>query len=187
MDLRPLAPVALACLGALMLALTLRVMRRRRWVDPSGERVRRGTGRAILGLQQFIEPSVEYVIRAENVEQVEEDDPEADGDDAGAIRDDLSASLGRSPIDPEEVRRLLTRAARSGLDWEGLYDEAVRSELGSRPFRAPSIPPAWKVAPRGDARRIPAREPMPNAGQSLRGTEAQDEGQIGPVAGGSIL
>jgi hypothetical protein len=149
MDLRPLAPVVLACLGVLMLALTLKVMQRRRWVDLSKERVRRGTGHAMLGLQEFIEPSVEYVIQAENVEQKEEDDLEADGDDAGAIRDDLSVSLGRSPIDPEEVRRLLTRAARSGLDWEGLYDEAVRSELGSRPFRAPSIPPAWRVAPRG--------------------------------------
>jgi hypothetical protein len=149
MDLHPLAPVILACLAILGLALGIRAMQRRRWVDLNQERVRRGTGHAMLGLQEFIEPSVEYVFQAENVEQKEEDDLEAGEDDAGLIRDDLSASLGRSPIDPEEVRRHLTRAAQAGLDWEELYDVAVRSELGSRPFRAPSIPPAWKVAPRG--------------------------------------
>ena len=102
----------------------------------------------MLGLQEFIEPSVEYVLQAENVEQKEEA-PEADSDNAGSIREDLTASLGRTPIDPEEVRGLLTRAARSGLDWEEMYDAAVRSELGSRPFMAPSIPPACRVAPRG--------------------------------------
>ncbi len=148
MDLRPLAPVLHGCLGILALTFTLRAMQRRQWVDFSQERVRRGTGHAMLGLQEFIEPSVEYVFQAENVEQKEEDDLEADGDDIEAIRDDLSVSLGRSPIDPEEVRRLLTSAARSGLEWEELYNEAVRTELGSRPFRAPSIPPAWRVAPR---------------------------------------
>jgi hypothetical protein len=139
----------LACLAILALALTLRAMQRRRWVDLSRERLRRGTGHAMLGLQEFIEPSVEYVFQAENVEQKEEDDLDAGGDDAGSILDDLSASLGRSPIDAEEVRRHLTRAARAGLDWEERYEAAVRSELGSRPFRAPSIPPAWRVAPRG--------------------------------------
>ncbi len=149
MDLRPLAPLVLPCLGVLLLALTLTVMQRRRWADPSKERVRRGTGHAMLGLQEFIEPSVEYVLQAENVEQKEEDDLAADGDDAGAIRDDLSVSLGRTPIDLEEVRGLLTRAARSGLGWEEVYEAAVRSELGSRPFRTPSIPPSWRVAPRG--------------------------------------
>jgi hypothetical protein len=148
MDLRLLAPLVLACLGVLALVLTLKAMQRRRWVDLSQERVRRGTGHAMLGLQEFVEPSVEYVFQAQNVENTAEEDLQADGDDTGAIRDDLSVSLGLSPIDPEEVRRLLTRAARAGLDWEGLYDEAVRCELRSRPFRAPSIPPAWRVAPR---------------------------------------
>jgi hypothetical protein len=148
MDLRPLASVVLSCLGILALTFTLRAMQRRRWVDFSRERVRRGTGHAMLGLQEFIEPSVEYVFQAEIVEQKEEDDHEAGGDEIGTIRDDLTASLGRSPIDPEEVRRCLTRAARSGLDWEEHYGEAVRAELVSRPFRAPSIPPARRVAPR---------------------------------------
>jgi hypothetical protein len=139
----------LTCLAIPALALGIRAMQRRRWVDLSRERVWRGTGHAMLGLQEFIEPYVEYVFQAENVQQKEEHDLEAGEDDAESIRDDLLASLGRSPIDPEEVRRHLTRAARSGLEWEELYEAAVRAELGSRPFRAPSIPPAWRVAPRG--------------------------------------
>lgn len=149
MDLRPLIPVVLACLGILGLTLALRALQRRQLVELSKGRVRRGTGHAMLGLQEFIEPSVEYVFQAENAEQKQEEDLESDDEEAGAILEDLSMALGRTPIDPEEVRRLLTKAARAGLDWYELYEEAVRSELGSRPFKAPAIPPTWRVAPRG--------------------------------------
>lgn len=125
MDLRFLA----LALGILVLILW---MQRRKSVNTS-----RGTGHALLGLQEFIQPSVEYVFQAENVEQKEEDDPARD----------LSVSLGLSPIDPDEVRRHLTAAARAGLNWQTVFEEAVRSELKARPYRAPSIPPAWRVAP----------------------------------------
>ena len=116
--------------------------------SPVKERVRRGTGHALLGLQQFIEPSVEHVFEAQNVEQKEEEDDDGLGEGEEAIRSDLAAALGRSPIDHEEVRRHLTAAARAGLDWKSLYEEAVAVELRERPFRAPSIPPAGRVRPR---------------------------------------
>ena len=115
--------------------------------SPARERLRRGTGHALLGLQQFIEPSVEHVFQAQNVEQTEEDD-DGLGEDEEVIRSDLAEALGRSPVDIEEVRRHLTAAARAGLDWKALYEQALAAELRDRPFRAPSIPPARRVRPR---------------------------------------
>jgi hypothetical protein len=148
MDLGSSFSLALIFLVVLALGLTLAWLQRRGWVDPSKERVRRGTGHAMLGLQEFIEPSVEYTFQAENVEQKEEDDLDASGDDPDLIKSDIAASLSRTPIDPEEVRRHLATAVRAGLDWRKVYDEAVRAELAERPYRTPSIPPAFRVAPR---------------------------------------
>ncbi len=147
-DFRPLIPVGLLIVGVAALVLTLAWMRRRGWVDTSPDRVRRGVGHAMLGMKEFIEPSVEYILQAENAEQADEGDLDASDDGPEAILDDLSTSLGRDPIDPEEVRRHLAIAHRAGLDWRDLFDRAVRAELASRPYRAPSIPPVWKVAPR---------------------------------------
>jgi len=113
------------------------------------ERVRRGTGHAMLGLQQSIEPSVEYVFQAQNVEQKEEDDDDGLGGDEEAVRSNLAEALGQSPVDPEEIRRHLAAAVRAGMDWKALFEQAVADELRERPFRAPSIPPARRVAPRG--------------------------------------
>ena len=149
MDLRPLAPVGLllACVAALF--LTLARMRRRGWIDPSPDRVRRGVGHAMMGLQEFAEPSVEYVFQAENVEQKDVEDPEPSEGGPEAILADLATGLGRDPVDPEEIRRHLAWARRAGLDWRETFDRAVRDELAARPYRAPSLPPIWKVAPRG--------------------------------------
>jgi hypothetical protein len=122
------------------------------WMDrnkvPGAARVRRGTGHAMLGLQQFIEPSVEHVFQAQNVEQKEEDDDVGLGGDEVAVRSDLAGALASAPVDPEEVRRHLTAGARLGLDWKELFEQAVALELRERPFRAPSMPPARRVAPR---------------------------------------
>jgi hypothetical protein len=115
---------------------------------PGKEKVRRGAGHALLGLQGFIEPSVEYVFQAQNVEQKEEEDDQGLGGDDEAIESDLAEALSRTPVDPEEVRRHLSAAARTGLDWRALFDRVVAEELRQRPFRAPSIPPARRVAPR---------------------------------------
>jgi hypothetical protein len=122
------------------------------WIDrkkpPGTKNVRRGAGNAMLGLQQFIEPSVEYVFQAQNAEQKEEEDDQGQGGDEEAVRSDLAESLGRAPVDPEEVRRHFAAAARMGLDWRALYDQVVADELRERPFRAPFVPPASRVAPR---------------------------------------
>lgn len=132
--------------GMLVLALS------RGWLGRKhakvSERVRRGTGHAMLGLQEFLEPSVEYIFQAQNVEQKEEDDDEGSGEDEEAVRSNLADALSQSPVDHEEIRRHLTAAFRAGLDWRSLFDQAVANELRERPFRAPSMPPAQRVAPR---------------------------------------
>ncbi len=146
MEERFLVCAGIVAAGAVVLALFLG------WMDrkgiPGKERVRRGTGNALLGLQEFIEPSVEYIVQAQNVEQKEEEDDEGLSGGESAIRSDLAEALGRTPIDLEEVRRHLSAAARTGMDWKALFEQAVGDELRERPFRAPCIPPARRVAPR---------------------------------------
>jgi hypothetical protein len=112
------------------------------------QRVRRGTGGALLGLQQFIEPSVEHIFQAQNLEQKDDEEDDGLGLDEEAIRSSLAEALGRSPVDAEEVRRHLSAAARSGVHWKSLFEQAVADELRARPYRAPSLPPARRVAPR---------------------------------------
>jgi hypothetical protein len=58
------------------LVLSLRAMQRWGWIDLSGERVRRGSGHALMGMREFIEPSVGHVAEVE--EQAEEGDKEGD-------------------------------------------------------------------------------------------------------------
>jgi hypothetical protein len=137
----------IVAVGLIWVVVVLGRAREDRKDSPTGERLRRGTGHALLGLQQFIEPSVEHVFQAQNVEQTEEDD-DGLGEDEEVIRSDLAEALGRAPVDIEEVRRHLAAAARAGLDWKALYEQAVVAELRDRPFRAPSIPPAGRVRPR---------------------------------------
>jgi hypothetical protein len=146
MDLLTWIVVALVVTGSLSLLLTRKP--RRGAGGSRAERVRRGTGHALLGLQQFVEPSAEHVFEAENREQIDEDDKEGEGDDPRAIAASVAAGLARSRVDPEEVRRHLAAASRVGLDWRAVYEQAVRAELAARPFKAPAIPPAWRVAPR---------------------------------------
>lgn len=148
MDFRPPVPVGLLLASIASLFLTLAWMRRRGWIDPSRDRIRRGVGHAMMGVQEFIEPSVEYVFQAENVEQKDAEDPEPSEGGTEAILADLATALCREPVDPEEIRRHLATAHRSGLDWREAFDRAVRDELAARPYRAPSLPPTWKVAPR---------------------------------------
>ena len=116
----------------------------------AAERVRRGMGHAMLGFQEFVEPSVEYIFQAQNVEQKDEEEDEGLGVDEEAVRSNLAEALGQSPIDHEELRRHLTAAARAGLDWNALFEQAVADELKERPYRAPSMPPVRRVAPRLD-------------------------------------
>jgi hypothetical protein len=136
----------IVAIGAIAVATLCRRMERK--VALGKERTRHATGNALLGLREFIEPSVEYVFQAQNVEQKEEEDDEGLGGDEQAIRSDLALALSQSPVDPEEVRRHLSAAARAGMDWKALFEQTAAEELRQRPFRAPSLPPAYRVAPR---------------------------------------
>lgn len=146
MDERLLVFAVIVGAGATLMAVLIGQHDRKK--RPSGASIRRGAGNALLGLQQFIEPSVEQILQAQNVEQKDEDDDQGQGGDEEAIQSGLAEALGRTPIDAEEIRRHLTAANRLGLDWRSLFDEAVADELRERPFRAPSMPPANRVAPR---------------------------------------
>jgi hypothetical protein len=132
--------------GAVLVVAVLGRADRARTKAPVKDRLRRGTGQALLGLQQLIEPSVEHVLAAEDLEQ--EEDDHGPGGDEEAVRSDLAEALGRSPVDAEEVRRHLSAAARAGLDGRALYEQAAGDELRERPFRVPSMPPARRVKPR---------------------------------------
>jgi hypothetical protein len=146
MGLELLTPFVLVLLG---LVVFLKLLEHSGWLrSKPRERLRRGTGHMLLGFQEFIEPSVEHIFETENLEHKEEEDLDADEDNPEAIANNLALSLSRTPIDPDEVRRHLAGAVRAGLDWHQVYADAVADELTARPFRAPSIPPVWRVAPR---------------------------------------
>jgi hypothetical protein len=117
MDLHFLVPVVLFLAGGLALVLRLLGTQRRVRVDTIKARVHRGTGHAMLGLREFVEPSVEYNFQAESAEQKEEDDLNPSGDDREEILAGLSTSLGRDPVDHEEVRRYLASARFPDALW----------------------------------------------------------------------
>lgn len=123
--------------------------------SPQAKRTRRATSGAAFALQQVFDPGIEHVIRAERDAQAEEDDSgSGEGDDAdepGSFLAALRETLERAPIDPEEVRRVLTAARRVGCDWRSLYDDATRAALAERPYLAPSLPPEARVTPRDPA------------------------------------
>jgi hypothetical protein len=133
--------------GTVVLALALLRLHRRGKIDAGSQRIRRGAGHALLGMQEFIEPSVEFVFQAENVEQKRDVGSDALEDDQVALLADLAESLSRDPVNHDEVRRHLAGLQRSGIDWREAFDQAVRAELAARPYRAPALPPHWRVAP----------------------------------------
>jgi hypothetical protein len=146
METRFLLLAGIVTMGMFALAVSRRWFG---WKDPrAAGRVRRGTGHAFLGFQQFIEPSVEHILEAQNVEQKDDEKDDGLGIDEEAVRSNLAEALRQSPVDHEEIRRYLTAAVRAGMDWVALFDQAVADELRERPFRAPSMPPARRVAPR---------------------------------------
>jgi hypothetical protein len=118
----------------------------------SAKRIRRATSGAALGLQQVFDPGIEHVIRAEQDAESDEADPGGGGDDSGPsielYQSDLMNALAAIPIDPEEVRRILSSAARERLDWRELYEESTQRILADCPYLAPSVPPVSRVMPR---------------------------------------
>jgi hypothetical protein len=146
-DLRPLIPLAWFLAGGIALAFTLIWLQRRGSIKPRPQRKRGGGGHALLGLQEFIEPSVEFIVQAKNAEQKKENEGDALEDDREALLADLAQSLRYDPVDHEEVRRHLAALQRSGYDWQAHFEQALRDELAARPYRAPVLPPVWRVAP----------------------------------------
>jgi hypothetical protein len=120
--------------------------------SPQVKQTRRATSGAAFALQQVFDPAVEHVIRAEQDARAEEDDSGRGNGDRGETPGSFQAALGaalmRSPVDLEEVRRVLAAARSAGHDWPALYDEAVHAALSERPYLAPSLPPPARVAPR---------------------------------------
>jgi hypothetical protein len=103
----------------------------------------------MLILQEFIEPRVAHVQQVSE-EHGRESDPSGGCDSPCAVsefRASLLNALRSALIDAEDVRRLLSGARRVGLEWEQLYEEAVREVLVDQPYLAPSIPPISKVKP----------------------------------------
>lgn len=110
---------------------------------------RRGPARrGLLALQQFVDPRAELILEADD-EQAAEDGQGGGGPpvEPAALRAELDAALGRSPLDIEEIRAILARARDAGLDWRSLFDEAGRAAIAERPYLAPSLPPVSRVAP----------------------------------------
>ncbi len=110
----------------------------------SGQRFRRG----LLGLQEFLDPGAAHVIKALD-QQVVEDEEAGGGDPPGQVelRELLEEALGRTPVDPEEVRQVLTQAQDLGLAPRTLFDEVVSAALAARPSLAPHVPIWSRVAP----------------------------------------
>ena len=98
---------------------------------------------AWVAMQQFIEPGVKHVVQVKQ-EQRNERDAEGNKDRLLAT---LLAILDSIPINSEQIRYCLAAAKRAGLDWKGLYEEAVRVQLSVRPAQAALIPSAEQVEP----------------------------------------
>jgi hypothetical protein len=98
---------------------------------------------ALVAFHQLIEPGVRHV------REVRDERP-AEGDEEAIRRwlaAGLRAALGAAPVNVEEVRFYLALARRSGLDWERLYEEAVREQVLARLDSAGLLPPVEAVAP----------------------------------------
>ena len=87
----------------------------------------------------------------QNDAESEDADPGGGSDDTvqplASYESDLLEALERSPVDPTEIRRLLTAAACEGHDEQALYQETLRRFVGARPYLVPTIPPWARVAP----------------------------------------
>ncbi len=134
---------------AVAVAASLLLSRRTHGREPVGTKIRRGGGNALLTMEEFVAPRVEHVIQARQQATAprDEDDDADPGISEIQWRADLREGLAQDPIDREELRRHLRLASEAGLDWRELYQEAVAHELATRPYRAPFLPPASRVAP----------------------------------------
>jgi hypothetical protein len=93
----------------------------------------------LVAFQQVIEPGAKHVIQLKH------------GAQGRVSREQLLAKLidclAADPVDVEKVRRLLGTAARGGLDWRELYQEAAGELRTGRPDLAARLPPPDAVQP----------------------------------------
>jgi predicted aminopeptidase len=119
------------------------------WLEPRGwlyyrhKKPTSSPASAWVGLHQLIEPGARYAREVR-------DEMAAEGGEGAALRwlaASLRAALGAGAVSVEEVRSCLALAKRGGLDWQRLYEEAVREVVLARPDRAALLPPVAAVAP----------------------------------------
>jgi hypothetical protein len=95
-----------------------------------------------VAMQRFLEPGVKHVAQVGQ---------ERHGEDADASKERLMAvllaCLDATPVNTDEVRLCLAAARRQGLDWRGLYEEAVGVQQSARPDMVSSLPSPDDVAP----------------------------------------
>jgi hypothetical protein len=96
-----------------------------------------------VGMQQFIDPGVKHVVQVAEERRVEDDQTGR----KERILAYILANLDAMPVNREEIRFYLIQAMRDGLDWKGLYEEAVQIQRAARPEQANFIPPIDDVRP----------------------------------------
>jgi hypothetical protein len=96
-------------------------------------------GSSFVVLQQFIEPGVQHLIQVEQERRSVVD--------REWLLANLLACFDAETLNPEEIRHYLTLARQTGLDWQELYQEAVRVQEAVRPALAARLPRPESVAP----------------------------------------
>ena len=98
---------------------------------------------AWVAMQQFIEPGMKHVVDIRHSVQ-SESEQEAAKEQLLAM---LAEILRTSPVNVEAIRLYLEAAQEHGLDWQALYDQALRMESLEHPGEAARLPSPEMVAP----------------------------------------
>ena len=99
---------------------------------------------SLVAMQQFIEPGVKHVVEVKQDRRIEKEEASKK-----RILAMLVETLRSCPVNVEAVRVYLMAAKKIGLDWQALYEQAVKAELLERPDRATVLPTLETVAPEG--------------------------------------
>jgi hypothetical protein len=116
----------------------------RGWLYYRKKKPRSSPMSAWVAAQQFIEPGVKHVVQVSQERRNEGNQ----GADRDRLLANILAAMDATPVNPEETRFYLVIAKREGLDWEELFEEAVRVQRSARPDRVDLIPRLEDVAPR---------------------------------------
>jgi hypothetical protein len=92
-----------------------------------------------IALQQFIEPGVKHIVEVRQEQR--------HGEDEESLLAQLLRCFDAETLNPEEIRHYLTVAKRLDLDWQKLYEEALRVQASIRPDQAALLPPLTTVSP----------------------------------------